>query len=760
MGRGYRMPTLAMGAAHFVVGDGARVGRATTAHHGATPLPGCPVRADPVVVQARPLIANQQSPSLPEANAASQSLGTPRPDILTRSRLIAVGGGNMRLSSVRIQNFKCIEDSGEFSLDRVTCLVGKNESGKSAILQALYKLNPVVESEGRYDDVVEYPRRRWSSYRERREREPDVVVTTKWQLEETDRRAIADVLGPNALRSDTVTLTKGYDNTLRWEIQVDERAVVAYLLDNSNLTPEEADRLRDCNTVEQLMQRLAPVQSLSERERKFLDSLRTMFPDGRAAAGAERVLGPLMPRFLYFAEYQKMKGRIALNDLVERKKRNQVDFGERIFEALLKLAGTSVEEVQKIGTLEHLYAELEGISNEITETIFNYWSQNRYLEVEFRIDMGRPQDPPPFNSGPVFQTRIRNNRHRVTVNFDERSSGFIWFFSFLVWFSQLRQHYGERLIVLLDEPGLSLHARAQQDLLRYIRERLAPHHQVVYTTHSPFMIDPENLLAVRIVEDLVDQKGTVLGTKVRDDVFAIEPDTIFPLQAALGYDITQTLFVGKNVVLVEGPSDLLYLKWFSSELRRQGREGLDHRWVITPCGGIDKVASFLALFGGSGLRVAVVTDFHHGIKYKVRDLNTARVYQLSGVLTANSYVGRDEADIEDLLGRAFYYHLVNQCYGLQGDWALVPDKQDTAGRVVKEVEDHFRTLPPDAPEFDHYAPAAYLVENGNRLRDEVPGLADALDRFERLFHDLNEILRKGDPKDVTYVGNRHAVSEG
>ena len=52
----------------------------------------------------------------------------------------------MKLLSATIENFKCIEDSTEFSLDQVTCLVGKNEAGKTALLEALYKLNP-VESE-------------------------------------------------------------------------------------------------------------------------------------------------------------------------------------------------------------------------------------------------------------------------------------------------------------------------------------------------------------------------------------------------------------------------------------------------------------------------------------------------------------------------------------------------------------------------------------------------------------------------------------
>jgi AAA15 family ATPase/GTPase len=83
------------------------------------------------------------------------------------------------LTSVRIENFKCIEDSTEFTLKPVTCLVGKNESGKTAILQALYKLNPDIPEHGHFDALLEYPRRKWSEYKERHDTNPDNVLTTE-----------------------------------------------------------------------------------------------------------------------------------------------------------------------------------------------------------------------------------------------------------------------------------------------------------------------------------------------------------------------------------------------------------------------------------------------------------------------------------------------------------------------------------------------------------------------------------------------------
>src|SRR5204863_8768419 len=111
------------------------------------------------------------------------------------------------------------------------------------------------------------------------------------------------------------------------------------------------------------------------------------------------------------------------------------------------------------------------------------------------------------------------------------------------------------------QPGLTLRRTAQDDLRCYIKELIDPCRQVDSSTHSRFMVDLENIGHVRTVEDVVI--GTrIEGTKVSEDFLRTEPDTFFPLQAALGYEITQTLFIGKHALLVEGPADLLYVQWF------------------------------------------------------------------------------------------------------------------------------------------------------------------------------------------------------
>lgn len=645
----------------------------------------------------------------------------------------------MFLKSARVENFKCIEDSGPFSLKPVTCLVGKNEAGKSALIEALYKLNPDVEEKGEFDDLLEYPRRKYSSYKERREREPANVLTTEWELDRDDLEALEQALGPDVLESNVVVISKGYDNESHYKIQVNELKMVENCLERSLLWRNELKPLQGVRTIAELIDKLESKQSLSDRHKAFLKTLKESFPNNDPEEKVISILNENLPIFIYFAEFFRMDGKVSMSDLAKQKNAGTLTMRQRIFIALLELVRTSPEDLNNIGKFEELKAELEAVSVRLSQEIFDYWSQNKYLEVEFDFAHARPEDPPPFNEGWVFHTRIENTRHRVSVSFDERSAGFTWFFSFLVWFSQLKSNYGERLIVLLDDPGLSLHARAQADLLRYIKEKLSPHYQVIYTTHSPFMIDPDDLpSSVRTVEDVVTEEGEIQGTKVGDKVLATDPDTIFPLQAALGYDITQTLFVGKHNLLVEGPSDLLYLKWFSRTLQEMGRESLDPRWIIVICGGIGKVGSFMRLFKSSDLHVAVFTDYHTGLKNKVRSLVELNLLRASHVFSADMFVDKNEADVEDLLGRGFYVSLVNECYSSDKFEELPEEKpEDAPDRVLLEVESHFKTLP---IEFDHYAPAQFLTENVTKFRSVLSKHNDALERFERLFRELNALL--------------------
>src|SRR5690606_38665943 len=117
--------------------------------------------------------------------------------------------------------------------------------------------------------------------------------------------------------------------------------------------------------------------------------------------------------------------------------------------------------------------------------------------------------------------QIYDQKRWVHTNLGTRSRGFVWFFSFLAWYSKVRKDHS-KVILLLDEPGLSLHAKAQEDLLRYFEEELKPFHQLLYSTHSPFMVDSTKFSRVRIVQDKSIESDLddedLEGTKVFTDV--------------------------------------------------------------------------------------------------------------------------------------------------------------------------------------------------------------------------------------------------
>lgn len=635
-----------------------------------------------------------------------------------------------------------MEDSTEFSLDGVTCLVGKNESGKTALLKALHKLNPDEGAKEAFEPAKDYPRRKWRPGAPIPANPP--AVTTTWEFDDTDMTALEEQFGVAVVSDRVFTLTKSYDNIPNFDIKTDLTALTRKLVADAKLTDEEQMPLPESQTPEAAQAVLAAVKSRTPAQEKLFQTLQKGFPKGGyqavVAAAHARV-----PRFLYFDEYLRLPGTVSVNDIVARKGQNQLTERDRVFLALLSLAGTTLEKVRDAATFEEFNASLRAVSNQITDQIFKYWSQNRHLDVEIRLDQARPSDPPPFNAGYIFRTRIENRRHRADTSFDDRSRGFVWFFSFLVWFYQLQHLYGKNLIILLDEPGLSLHARAQADLLRYINEQLRPSCQVVYTTHSPFMIDPDNLLSARTIEDVVkkDKKSgdeKIMGTKVGEDVLSTDADTVSPLQRALDYEMTQTLFVGKHTLLVEGPSEWLYLKWFSRQLERAGKPGLDYRWNVCQVGGVDRIPGFVSLFRGNGLHISAVIDVQHGQKNRID--NARKALADRHLLTLDMYTQQKEADIEDLLDREFYVALVTKTLDLRAPYEMPVVKPVTAPeRVVKEVEQHAATLPGHYPAFDHFVPAEWLFQHGDDGA-ALPGFSNALGRMERLIADLNELMPK------------------
>jgi predicted ATP-dependent endonuclease of OLD family len=649
----------------------------------------------------------------------------------------------MKLVSAHITNFRSIEDSNKFEIGDLTCLVGKNEAGKTAILQAFYGVSPFASFS--YDRTRDYPRRHLNRFDDRHPDGESKVIETHWSLSLADIKLVSDIYGLDALKNDEITISKyiGTD-TQYWSIPCNERACLDHLISELELDDAERNPLKNANNGKAA---LSILNELSQRSDKLEELLTTLnqLKNGSFHSEMIKILSPNKPKFFYTSHFDRMSGEISINQLQSDIQQNIVNPSDQIFLDFLEYAGTSIDELK--GALKHedLKAKCEGASNEITDEIFQFWSQNDALKVVIDIAEGKPGDKAPFNSGTIVKIRIENSNHRVTVPLSERSAGFVWFFSFLSQFKQLKKTAGNA-IILLDEPGLTLHGKAQSDLLRYVEERLLPEHQVIFTTHSPFMVPAERMADVRIVEDVIKYEGrkpTVLGTKVSSDALFVDKDTLFPLQAALGYEITQSLFIGKNTLLVEGPSDILYLQVFSAALKNRKRESLDSRWTICPSGGIDKISPFASLFGANNLNIAVLCDLASGDKSKIERLRKSQVLKASQLFTAADFTGKSESDIEDFLHPELFVKLLNSAYSLSKKNILSVAKLDaalTTERIVKKAEAVFMSMPQDVQEFDHFYPSDWLIRNPTFLVDS-PELDETLNRFEQAFEMINKVLQ-------------------
>ena len=652
----------------------------------------------------------------------------------------------MRLTKVRVKNFRSVEDSGEFDVSALTCLVGKNEAGKTAILSALYGLRPFRPF--KYERSRDYPRRYLANFAKRHPDGESEVVRTWWKLDEKDIQAVEEKFGARVLSSSEIEVWSGinYDSTY-WNVQTDERIYLNHLISKHKLTADEMAGFKKAKNIESAIASLNSSDSLTDKQKAVLAEIQSL-RKSRLNLGVIDVLSKRMPEFFYTSHYERMSGEISPRKLVSDKNNSNVSIGDQIFLDFLDYAGTSVEELEEATKYEDLKAKCEGASNEITDEIFTFWSQSEALSVQIERGEGKPDDPPPFNQGAVFKIRIFNNHHRASIPLSERSAGFVWFFSFLAQFKQLRKTAGS-LILLLDEPGLTLHGKAQEDLLSYIQERLLPEHQVIYTTHSPFMVPADRLADVRIVKDVIDKddrdRPIVRGTKVSSEIMSVDKDTLFPLQGHLGYEITQSLFIGENTLLVEGPSDILYLQSLSAALLRRRKIGLDRRWTICPSGGIDKIMPFASLFGGNNLNIAVLCDMAHGHKAKVQRLKESEILKLNQVFTISDFTEKPEGDVEDLLDREFYCNLVNAAYELPDRFKLTVENLDDSGggqhRIVKQVEAAFKVMPPDIQEFSHFIPSDFLLRNPSLLDTDSTQVNKTLEMAEKVVTALNELLK-------------------
>lgn len=654
----------------------------------------------------------------------------------------------MKLKQYRVREFRSIWDSGLIEVDdQTTCFVGKNEAGKTTVLTALYRTNPIREGDAVFDETYDYPKREVEDYRfavENGERDEAIVVECTYELEKADFQVIEDVFGPKAFTDKTFRRETYYGKAnSKAFLNVNDSSARKHLSENTALSDELKTKLAAAETWADFDAALDSTEA-TEAVATLKKLVTKVRENGLRSYIFFSLIWPRAPKFLYFDEYYQMEGQANLNALIAREDGDKLQDSDYPLIGLINLARLDHRKLVATNNTVELKNKLQGAGNHLTQRIVKYWSQNKHIQMRFDVRDAKAGDPDGMQQGVNVWGEVYDSVHWATTPLSNRSRGFVWFFSFLAWYEDVKRQ-GQNVILLLDEPGLSLHGRAQADLLRYFDAELSGH-QLLYTTHSPFMIDPTKFQRVRIVQDLGIDASDALpkeedGTKVLANVFDATDDSLFPLQGALGYEIQQTLFIGPNSLIVEGVADMLYLRTVSGELEREGRTGLSEEWIITPVGGSGKVPTFVAMLGSQkGMNLATLLDIQNSDKQLIEDLYKKKLLTKKQVSTYADFTGTAEADVEDMFDRAFYLDLVNGEFAGQLPEKITKTKLNAKEpRTLRAIEAWLADNPMKSGSFGHYRPARYFTEQITKLWPKVSD--DTKARFEAAFVHLNTLLK-------------------
>ena len=461
----------------------------------------------------------------------------------------------MRLTHVRVQNYRSIRDTGWFDVEKAkTILVGPNEAGKTAVLEALQRINPPDGVKG-FDPLRDYPRKLYNADIQLQKRDPsDIpVASARFELEPDD---LAEL--PGGFPATAYCCTRYLDNKLkhrleggpdvavfseeirkglqRLAIHADSRSAEGREDDDPSPSAELGDIISgwQVGTTRIVDERASELRRWLDSVVEFVDENDateeqrhtrlmeyTRIPEQRAAA-LYKLMGRL-PVFVYFNNYFRIRPNLHLRHFAERVEQellddDRYDYGNL---CLLKLLGFTVRELANLGDAPDPGDNQEAFDsyrNPLDERDIQLNAASVHLTGEIRSiwnsDPTRPEaDTVLIKADGQYLKVVIQDELGVQIEVDQRSGGFQWLVSFFVVFFAEAKDAHSNAILLLDEPGLSLHGLKQREFRQTI-SRLAEENQTIYTTHSPFLVGPDELDLVRVVEMTDRDEGTKVHTSV------------------------------------------------------------------------------------------------------------------------------------------------------------------------------------------------------------------------------------------------------
>lgn len=687
---------------------------------------------------------------------------------------------SMRLQKARVQNYRSIRDSGWFDVEsEKTILVGPNEAGKTVLLRALEKINPAAEN-SKFDSLRDFPRSELNnlsrSVNDGRPLSPSdvTVVEAHFTLEPSDLHAVKmidsrfanvttyifgrrldnsywhkTVGGPplptyGEIRNDLSTITSLADVVILSENEEDNPDLLyseELKHNTSGWTP--SDQISDDKSLWLINFLTKMTRTIKPQNGSGHSSLTELIEIVGLSENVQSMLTTLherLPVFVYFSSYFRVHPRIHLAQLANRIEegsldQNPYDFGNA---CLLKFLKFDARELSRSGNVpDPDYSDQQSIKDyedQIDRRSYQLSAASKQLTDSVDEAWNPSPSEPDYDSLRITADQqylkvVVVDDLKAEVELDQRSEGFQWLVSFfVVFFAEAEGHY-KNAILLLDEPGLSLHGLKQKEFCSTIT-RLSKTNQLLYSTHSPFMIGTDELDFVRVVE--MNDRAT--GTVVHSTIFADNPASLLPLQEALGYDLAQNLFIQKRNLILEGLTDYWYVDAVAKLLQEEKNTSkLNPNIALIPASSAGKIVYFATILHANNLKVAALLDSD------AAGDNAAKIDTLTHILknknilrTKDAYTGPvKKPEIEDLL-RDTLVEIADSELG----WNITTPAQNHPNRSIAEILDN---------EVKHQTQPKYKLAKAflrwAREHDASHLTPAELDQWNTLISNINKALK-------------------
>lgn len=699
----------------------------------------------------------------------------------------------MNIIRFRVTNFRSIADTGWIDASRVTALIGTNESGKSNILLALWKLKPVRD--GQIELKADAPRKSYNQIRNM-EQKP-VFIQAEFELSDSVVAQLTKMTGATAEEVKLAHVSRSLDGssivdfpnetgqpTLPKASITEAVAVVKAKIEQLDVAGkteqplklamqssidaaltmlEEADDDVDLDALRELQETLSqPDLGMGLKQsaivptyEQFLAQIQEFNtivsrPSPSSVQEARTLVWQSIPSFVYYANYGNLDSEIYLPHVITNLGRADLGVHEaakaRTLRVLFDFVKLSPQEILELGedvdvnenpTSERIHeiAErkkereilLQSASVELTEAFIAWWQQGNY-QFRFQAD------------GNHFRIWVRDEIRPEEIELEGRSTGLQWFLSFFLVFLVERAEAHKNAILLLDEPGVSLHPLAQEDLFKFFNN-LSSTNQIFYTAHSPFMVDPDHLDRVRAV--YFDEEGADKGlTKVSADLRAKEKQlsearSVYPVHAAIGLAVSPVLLAGCQPVIVEGTSDQYYFSAIKNYLISRGHIKPERELLFLPSGSFKGIRAVVPIIAGRDEALPhIVLDsdtpgrtIRNQLKSNLYSAESSRITMLSEIC------GFEEAEAEDLFPPEFIAHVVTRY--LRGPEEEFSDVVVANSPMIPQIEAYAKTHNIQLDEGWKVEVAKRAKERLLQRSDLLDGESDVVQRWKRLFEKIS-----------------------